>query len=94
MEVAYASRERQFLKALSVPAGSTLLQAIEVSGVLSEFPAMELGPGLVGVWGELRGLEEPLRDGDRVEIYRPLTADPKDLRRQRAAQARKTKLKG
>ncbi len=84
VEVAYAEPARQFLRALVVPAGASARDAIEASGVLAAFPAIDLASQRVGVWNRVTALDAPLRDGDRVEIYRPLQVDPKEVRRQRA----------
>jgi putative ubiquitin-RnfH superfamily antitoxin RatB of RatAB toxin-antitoxin module len=84
IEVVYALREEQTLIALEVEAGATVRQAIESSGILARFPDIELTRGNVGVFGSRVELNARLRDGDRVEIYRPLIADPKQARRERA----------
>lgn len=84
VEVAYALPERQQLIRLRLPADSTVGQAIRRSGILQQFPEIKLGTAPVGVFGRRCMLEESLRDGDRIEIYRPLTADPKEVRRRRA----------
>lgn len=85
VEVAWALPERQLILPLEVPAGTTLRGAIARSGILERFPAIDLERSRVGIWSRLATPEEILRDGDRVEIYRPLIADPKEVRRQRAA---------
>jgi putative ubiquitin-RnfH superfamily antitoxin RatB of RatAB toxin-antitoxin module len=85
IEVAYALPERQVLIALTVPRGTTLGGAIERSGLLAQFPEIALAKNAVGVFGKLRALTDALENGDRVEVYRPLIADPKVVRRQRAA---------
>jgi putative ubiquitin-RnfH superfamily antitoxin RatB of RatAB toxin-antitoxin module len=69
--------------ALQLPPGSTVRDAITHSGVLSAHPELTLEAVSVGVWGQLRSLEHPLRNGDRVELYRPLKVDPKEARRLR-----------
>jgi len=84
VEVVHATPERQLLVALVVPKGTTLLEAIERSGIREEFPDLVVEQGRVGIFGRKMPPETPLRDGDRVEIYRPLIADPKDARRRRA----------
>jgi len=89
VEVAYATAERQRLIALMVAPGTTVAEAIEASGVLREFPEIDLRVNRVGVFGQLARLGDPVRAGDRVEIYRPLQADPKEARRQRASKAGK-----
>ena len=88
VEVIYATPERQALYAVSVAAGATVRDAIERSGVLTAFPEIDLARNRVGIHGKLATLATPLRDEDRVEILRPLQADPKEARRQRAARRR------
>lgn len=85
VEVAYATPERQVLLKVAVPEGCTLGEAIERSGILDEVPGIEVDPGRVGIFGRKMALDTALREGDRVEIYRPLIADPKESRRRRAA---------
>ncbi len=69
--------------ALALPPGATVLQALEASGLSAAFPDVDLHSALVGVWGRKARLEQPLRERDRVEIYRPLKVDPKLARRER-----------
>lgn len=88
VEVAYATPARQAVKVLVLPVGSTVEAAIRASGLLTEFPEIDLAVNRVGVFGELVALDAVLDGGERVEIYRPLIADPKEARRRRA-QARK-----
>jgi putative ubiquitin-RnfH superfamily antitoxin RatB of RatAB toxin-antitoxin module len=90
VEVAYALPDEQVLLAVEVAPGATVAQAIERSGILSRFPEMRVAPGSVGIFGRQVRLDEPLRDGDRVEIYRPLIANPKQVRRERAKKPKKT----
>lgn len=85
VEVAYALPDEQAVYALSVPEGTTARQAIEQSGVLGHFPDVDLATIKVGIFGKACPLTQTLREGDRVEIYRPLIADPKEVRKQRAA---------
>ena len=87
VEVVYALREVQALVVVKLEAGSTVRQAIEHSGILPRFTEIDLEGARVGVFGKLARLDAPLRDGDRVEIYRPLIADPKEARRGRARRA-------
>ena len=84
VQVAYSPAPEQVdLVSVSLPAGATLGQALQASGLL-ERHGLHLGEGLAcGVWAKLRPLDHPLRDGDRVEVYRPLKVDPKEARRQR-----------
>jgi putative ubiquitin-RnfH superfamily antitoxin RatB of RatAB toxin-antitoxin module len=88
VEVAYALPDRQWLQSCELPEGATLADAIEASGLRRMLPELEVGEGLVGVWNRVRPLDTPLADGDRVEIYRPLRADPKEARRRRARDSR------
>ena len=84
IEVVLAMPERQELMALEVAAGSTLADAIAQSGVTEMFEGFELDTTKVGIFGLKASPDRILREGDRVEIYRPLIADPKESRRQRA----------
>ena len=68
---------------VEVPPGATLIDALRASGVLERHPHIDLAHRAVGIWGRIRALDTPLRDGDRVEIYRPLQVDPKEARRRR-----------
>ena len=68
---------------IAVPAGATLIDALRASGVLERHPHIDLAHQAVGIWGRISALETPLKDGDRVEIYRPLQVDPKEARRRR-----------
>ena len=87
VQVCYASDAVQFLRALKVPAGATLEQAIAASGVLDEVPVIDLATMPVGIYGKKNTLDTVLREHDRVEIYRPLIADPKNARRRRKVAA-------
>lgn len=93
VEVAYALPERQTLLALEVRSGATVRDAIEASGVLDSHPEIDLEHNKVGIFGRTVSLEEGLRKGDRVEIYRPLIIDPKEVRKQRAEAARQKAAK-
>ena len=84
IEVAYALLGRQVLLRLEVEEGTTVEEAIARSGILESFPGLRIVPGQVGVFGRTVGLDAPVRDGDRVEIYRPLIAAPREARRERA----------
>lgn len=88
IEVAYALPGEQVLIALDVEEGATVRQAIERSGILQRYPHVELIPGRIGIFGKVVDLGMRLRDGDRVEIYRPLEAEPKEARRRRVKRAR------
>ena len=87
IEVVYALPQRQERVSLDLAAGSTVLDAIQASGLLQRLPEIKLGRA--GVWGRPASPDTRLRDRDRVEIYRPLIADPKEIRRRRAAKAGK-----
>ena len=89
IEVAYALPERQELVTLEVETGTTAREAIERSGLIERYPAIALDAGSVGIFGKPVPLDQKLREGDRVEIYRPLTADPKSARRVRAGNRRR-----
>lgn len=91
VEVAYALPKEQVIIKIQVPQEATVQQAIDASAILSRFPEIDLGEHKVGVFGKLCKLDRKLLQGDRVEIYRPLIADPKEVRRQRAAQGKATK---
>ena len=84
VQVCYALPDAAFLRALSLPEGSTVRQAIEHSGLLQRYPEIDLGVNMVGIYGKKKTLDTVLRPQDRVEIYRPLQADPKEARRRRA----------
>jgi putative ubiquitin-RnfH superfamily antitoxin RatB of RatAB toxin-antitoxin module len=85
IQVCYASNALQFLRALRVDAGTTLEQAIALSGVLQAAPEIDLATMAVGIYAKKKTLDTVLREHDRVEIYRPLIADPKNARRRRSA---------
>lgn len=87
VEVAYAVRDRQALLTVGLEQGGTVEQAIRRSGILVEFPEIDIARSKVGIFGRLVSLNTRVQDGDRVEIYRPLIADPKDARRERAQRA-------
>jgi len=87
VQVCYARPGLQFLQTLQVASGATLEQAIRASGLLEQAEEIDLAHLRVGIYGKLKTLDTLLRAGDRVEIYRPLSADPKDARRRRVAAA-------
>ena len=96
VEVAYALPEKQVIRAVNVDAGTTIGAAIVQSGIMLDFPELEteLEDARVGIFGKAAAMTTVLSDGDRVEIYRPLIADPKEVRRQRAAAGKKMKKGG
>lgn len=93
IEVVYALPYEQNLLQLQVPEGTTVAAAVEQSGLLEKYPEIDLGKNKLGIFGKLTKKDTELRDRDRVEIYRPLIADPKEIRRQRA-EAGKAMKKG
>jgi len=94
VEVAYALPDEQVIIPLQVKPGTTLREAIEQSGVLQRFPDIDLNENKVGIFGKLGKLDQALRERDRVEIYRRLIADPKQVRKQRAAAGKKMRKGG
>jgi len=88
VEVAWAVPEEQVILAVNVPTDATLAAAIQASGVLERFTDIDLSVNDVGIFGERKPLDASLREGDRIEIYRPLQADPKEVRRRKAAEAK------
>lgn len=84
VEVAYATPEKQVIKKLEVDNECTVGAAILQSGVLAEFPEIDLTSAKLGVFSERASVDDALRPNDRVEIYRPLTIDPKQARLLRA----------
>ncbi|MDD4880441.1 MAG: RnfH family protein [Gallionellaceae bacterium] len=94
VEVIYALRDQQKVVGLTIEEGSTVKAAIERSGFLAEHPEIDLAKHKVGIWNKLAKLDVVLRDKDRVEIYRPLIADPKEVRKQRAAEGKAMKKGG
>jgi putative ubiquitin-RnfH superfamily antitoxin RatB of RatAB toxin-antitoxin module len=88
VEVVYALPQRQAVLPLVLKPGTTIAQAIEMSGVLKEFPEIDMANVKVGIFGKHAKLDTVLRDRDRVEIYRPLIANPKEVRRKRAEEGK------
>ena len=84
VEVAYAKPEQQVIVTLTLPEGTTVEQAIHASDLLNRFPEIDRTDIKAGIFGSVCKLDQPLKQGDRVEIYRPLLHDPKEARRQRA----------
>lgn len=91
VEIAYATPAEQVILRVDAPAAVTVQQAIELSGVLQRFPEIDLKVNKVGVFGKATTLDNVLGPGDRVEIYRPLIADPKEARKKRAAEGKPMK---
>jgi putative ubiquitin-RnfH superfamily antitoxin RatB of RatAB toxin-antitoxin module len=84
VEVAYALPQKQYLQRVTLEEGATVEQAIMASGILTLRDDIDLTKNKVGIYSRPVKLQDVVQDGDRVEIYRPLIADPKELRRQRA----------
>ena len=85
VEVVYALPTQQDVVQLTLPAGSTAVQAVEASGMMARHPEIDLKKNKLGIYSKLAKADTVLRDRDRLEIYRPLIADPKEVRKQRAA---------
>jgi len=88
VEVCYAKPEVQAMVALSLPAGTTAAESVARSGLLSRFPEIDLQKNALGIAGKKVDGDRVLKEGERLEILRPLTADPKETRRRLAAQGK------
>ena len=89
IEIAYALPDRYYLKSFQVDEGTMIQTAILQSGILQQFTEIDLRENKVGIYSRPAKLTDQLKDGDRIEIYRPLLADPKEIRRKRAAEQAK-----
>ena len=89
IEIAYALPDRYYLKSFKVDEGTMIQTAILQSGILQQFTEIDLRENKVGIYSRPAKLNDQLKDGDRIEIYRPLLADPKEIRRKRAAEQAK-----
>ncbi len=89
ISVAYVGRSTQVLRQLESRSGIDVREAIEQSGLLQQFPEIDLDINKVGIFGKVVKLDHVLNDADRVEIYRPLIADPKQARKRRASESAK-----
>ena len=94
VEVLYALPHEQTLLTVEVAQGTTLADAVKISGMLEKYPDIDLSSNKVGIFGKLSKQDVVLRDKDRVEIYRPLIADPKEVRRKRAEEGKVMKKGG
>jgi len=94
VEVVYALPDEQTLLSLDVPPHTTIKDVIIKSGILDLHPELDLEKMDVGIFGKLAHLKQAVRDRDRVEIYRPLIADPKEVRKKRAAEGKRLKKGG
>ncbi|CAI8878211.1 MULTISPECIES: RnfH family protein [unclassified Pseudomonas] len=95
IEVVYAAVDRQILRTLSVPEGTTVRETVLKSGIGDEFPELDLNECPLGIFGKVVADSQVrlIQAGDRIEIYRPLLADPKEVRRLRAAKAAEAKAR-
>jgi putative ubiquitin-RnfH superfamily antitoxin RatB of RatAB toxin-antitoxin module len=91
IEVAYALPKKQIIIPVLVPKGISVKEAIKLSGILRKFDGIDLSAVQVGIFGKVTTLDKTLRNHDRIEIYRPLLADPKEIRRKRAAEGKEMK---
>jgi uncharacterized protein len=94
IEVVYALPNEQILLRKSVQVGTTVADAIQASGVLAKHPEIDLAKNKLGIFGKLTKSDAVVRDKDRIEIYRPLIADPKEVRRKRAEEGKAMKKGG
>lgn len=94
VEVLYALPHEQTLLVVEVPQNTTLADAVKISGLLGKYPEIDLATNKVGIFGKLSKLDTVLREKDRVEIYRPLIADPKEVRRKLAEEGKAMKKGG
>jgi putative ubiquitin-RnfH superfamily antitoxin RatB of RatAB toxin-antitoxin module len=89
VQVVFATPQTQVIMDLALKEGASIAEAIFTSGICVRFPEIDPDTLQAGVWGKIRSRDYPLREGDRVEIYRELKADPKDARRSRASAEKK-----
>ncbi len=94
VEVAYGTLAKQVIETVELDEGSTVEDAINASGILQEFPEIDLTKNKVGIFSKIIKLDKTLEHKDRVEIYRKLIADPKEVRKKRAAEGKKMKKGG
>jgi uncharacterized protein len=88
IEVAYAEPQRAIVKSFQLAPQSQVADALRLAALDPDFSGVDLENSALGIFGRVVRADHPLKDGDRIEIYRPLTADPKTARRARAKQAR------
>jgi putative ubiquitin-RnfH superfamily antitoxin RatB of RatAB toxin-antitoxin module len=94
IEVVYSLPSEQTLLKQPVAPGTTVADAIQASGILKKYPEIDLKVNKLGIFGKLTKADAVLRDKDRIEIYRPLIADPKEVRRKRAEEGKLMKKGG
>ncbi len=92
VEVAYALPDEAFLEAFEVAEHSTIEEVITQSGVLARYPEIDLQSQSVGIFGKVAKLTDTLREKDRIEIYRPLLADPKEVRKRKALEREQSRI--
>jgi putative ubiquitin-RnfH superfamily antitoxin RatB of RatAB toxin-antitoxin module len=88
IEIVYAQPQRSLVKLLSLPPGALLADALNLAALDEDFQGLDLASATLGIFGSVASRDRPLKDGDRIEIYRPLAAEPKLARRQRAKKTR------
>ncbi len=93
LQVCYVCTERQLLLDCMVEPGTTIQQAIERSGIVAQAPEIDISVWRVGIYGKVKSLDTVVREHDRIEIYRPLIADPKESRRRRANKSERNEKK-
>lgn len=87
-EVAYALPTQQAIVEIAIKPGATVEEVIQASGILQQFPDIDLSSTKAGIWSRVVKMRDTVKDGDRIEIYRPLIADPKEIRKRRAEKAK------
>lgn len=94
VELVYALPHEQTLLKFAVPVGTRVAEAVQRSGILAKYPEIDLDKSKLGIFGKLTKPDAELREYDRIEIYRPLIADPKEVRRKRAKEGKVMKKGG
>lgn len=94
VEIVYALPDEQYLLGFSIQEGATLKEGILASGILERYPELELASMMAGLFGKKAKMDHVLREKDRIEIYRPLIADPKEVRKRKAAEGKRLKKGG
>jgi len=94
VEVVYGLADEQALLSVDVPQGAGVRDVILASKITEQFPEIDLDKAKVGIFGKLTKMEQIVRERDRIEIYRPLIADPKEVRKRRAAEGKRLKKGG
>jgi uncharacterized protein len=89
VDIAYAEPQRAIVKSFELAPGSQVADALKLAALDPDFAGVDLANAVVGIFGKLIRADHALQDGDRIEIYRPLTADPKAARRARALESRR-----